>query len=282
MKVMIFGSAGMAGHVIYKYLESTGDYNLLGVSRKEVAGIKSAEYNIETDYVECNWLIDEYKPDVIINCIGVLVKASQDDPTRAIFVNSFWPHFLEDACRRNNCRLIHLSTDCVFDGSAGPYAETAAPTEKNWYGRSKMLGEVINDKDLTIRLSIIGPELKKDGTSLFEWFMRQTGEVSGYINVIWNGITTLELAKQIHKILKTKLTGLYHLGTEIPIAKGELLMLIQNTWAKTDVNIKPTICSTSQNKSLLNNRINEYVPGIPDYPDQLIELKEFYSNLKWE
>jgi dTDP-4-dehydrorhamnose reductase len=276
MKVVILGSSGMLGHVLYRYLESTGKYNLMGVSREQAPGIKSAQFNIETDFVECAWFLEEYKPDVVINCIGVLVQASKDDPTRAVFVNSFWPHFLEDTCRDMKCRLIHISTDCVFDGNAGPYNETDCPTERNWYGRSKALGEVINGKDLTIRTSIIGPELKKNGTGLFEWFMRQTGEVSGYVNVLWNGVTTLELAKQIHTILETNLTGLYHLGANIPIAKGELLMLIQNTWAKTDVTIKPTICSVSQSKVLLNNRIDDYLAEIPEYHVQLEELKKFY------
>jgi dTDP-4-dehydrorhamnose reductase len=278
-KILICGSSGMAGHMVYKYLETTGKYDLLGMSRTIEDGIKSESFDIEDDLVECvEQCICQFKPDVIINCIGILVKASQDDPARAVFINSFWPHVLEDVSREMGCRLIHISTDCIFDGIKGPYNENDLPTEKNWYGRSKALGEVANSKDLTIRTSIIGPELKDDGTGLFEWFMKQTGEVSGFINVMWNGITTLELAKQLDRIIDTNLSGVYHLITDIPIAKGELLVEIQRVFEHTSVKIKPTAASESRNKVLINNRIGEYLPGIPVYSVQLAELKEFQSN----
>jgi len=272
-KVVVLGSSGMAGHMVYKFLETTGKYNILGISRTQESGITSELFDIENDLVECVKFLSKYKPDVIINCIGVLVKSSQDDPTRAIFTNSFWPHVLEDVSRELNARLIHISTDCVFDGKNGPYSETDWPTEKNWYGRSKALGEIVNDRDLTIRTSIIGPELKDDGTGLFEWFMQQTGEVSGFTNVMWNGITTLELAKQIYRILDTNLTGLYHLVTDVPISKGDLLVAMQNIFGKTDVKINLTVNNNQRNKVLINNRIDEYDPKIPTYEIQLIELK---------
>jgi len=276
-KVVVFGSSGMAGHMVYKYLESLGEYDLMGISRTIVPEIKSESFDIESDFEECIDYLDQFKPDVIINCIGLLVKSCEEDPTRAIFVNSMWPHALENICQESGARLIHISSDCIFDGKQGPYTEQDWPTEKNWYGRTKSLGEVVNSKDLTIRTSIIGPELKDDGVGLFGWFMRQSGDVSGFINVMWNGITTLELAKQIHTILGSNLAGLYHLVTEIPIAKGELLTHIQNIWAKTDVEIKPT-SSVPSNKVLLNNRIGEYDPKIPMYAIQLEEMKDFYTS----
>jgi len=276
-KVLIFGSSGMAGHMIYNYLIRFPEmYDVLGISRVIHENIKSESFDIEDELIECAEFLSEYKPHIIINCIGLLVQPCQDDPTRAIFVNSFWPHVLEDASRELNTKLIHISTDCVFDGKNGPYNETSLPTETNWYGRSKAIGEIRNDKDLTIRTSIIGPELKDDGVGLFEWFMRQTGEISGFSNVAWNGITTLELAKQIHKIflLDFNLTGLYHLVTDVPIAKGDLLQTIQDVYGKTDVKINQVAASESRNKVLINNRTNEYNPNIPSYQIQLKELKE--------
>jgi dTDP-4-dehydrorhamnose reductase len=278
-KILIFGSSGMAGHMVYKFLESTNKYDLMGISRVQEPDIKSQIFDIEDELVECIEYVCQYKPDVIINCIGVLVKASNDDPTRAIFTNSFWPHVLESVSLELNSRLIHISTDCVFDGKNGPYNETDWPTEKNWYGRSKAMGEVVNDRDLTIRTSIIGPELKDDHTGLFEWFMQERGEVSGFVNVVWNGITTLELAKQIDKIIDIDLTGLYHLITEVPIAKGELLALMQKVFQNTAVKIKPTATNNPSNKVLLNNRITEYNPNIPIYQVQLEEMKEFYTKI---
>jgi len=277
-RVIIFGSSGMAGHMVYHYLNSFPEqYDVLGISRTIEEGIKSESFDIEDELIECAEFLSEYKPHIIINCIGLLVRPCQDDPTRAVFVNSFWPHVLEDASRELNAKVIHISTDCIFDGKNGPYDETACPTETNWYGRSKALGEIKNDKDLTIRTSIIGPELKDDGVGLFEWFMRQTGEVSGFSNVAWNGVTTLELAKQIHKILllDSNLAGLYHLVTDEPIVKGNLLQVIQDVYGKTDVKVHQTTAAEPRNKVLINNRKGEYNPEIPSYSVQLTELKEF-------
>lgn len=282
-RIVIFGSSGMAGHMVYHYLNSFPEmYDVLGISRVKHEGIMSESFDIEDELVECAEFLSEYKPHVIINCIGLLVQPCQDDPTRAIFVNSFWPHVLEDAGRELNAKVIHISTDCVFDGKNGPYTEATWPTETNWYGRSKALGEIKNDKDLTIRTSIIGPELNDDGVGLFGWFMRQTGEVSGFTNMAWNGVTTLELAKQIHKILLLdfNLAGLYHLVTDEPIAKGGLLQMIQVVFEKTDVKISLTEANEPRNKVLINSRKGEYDPGIPSYMRQLTELKEFSINLK--
>lgn len=275
-RIVVLGSSGMAGHMVYHYLNSMKDkYDVLGISRVEEPGIKSETFDVEDDLYEFVEFLTEYKPNVIINCIGLLVQPSQDDPTKAIFLNSFLPHLLEDMGASLNCKIVHISTDCIFDGTKGPYTEQDWPTEKNWYGRSKALGEIVNNKDLTLRTSIIGPELKDNGTGLFEWFMRQTGEVNGYINVLWNGITTLELAKQIDKILDTNLSGLYHLTPDTSVSKGDLLLLIQKVWRKEDVTITPCYHSEAKNKILLNNRKEEYNPAIPTYVDQLNALRQW-------
>jgi len=275
-KVVVLGSSGMAGHMIYSYLNSFPEkYDVLGISRIEEPGIRSKQFDVESDIYEFIEFLSEYDPHVIINCIGVLVKPSQDDPSRAIFVNSCLPHLLEDLGKFMKTRIVHISTDCVFDGKNGPYKEDDLPTERNWYGRSKALGEIVNDKDITLRTSIIGPELKGEGTGLFEWFMRQEGEVTGYSNARWNGITTLELAKQIDRVLDTNFVGLYHLTTDIPISKGELLKIIQEVWQKDNVTIDLKPASEAQVKVLLNNRKVEYDPGIPEYRIQLLELKQW-------
>ena len=272
-KVAVVGSSGMAGHMIYKYLESLEKYQLIGIARTTVPTINSASFDVEEDMAGCTEYLIQQKPDVIINCMGVLIQASQKDPVRAIFINSCLPHLLEDTGKFIGAKIIHISTDCIFDGKSGPYMETDWPTESNWYGRSKALGEINNDKDLTIRTSIIGPELKADGTGLFKWFMGQTGEVSGYSNVLWNGITTLELATQIDKILDTNLTGVYHLTTDIPISKCDLLTTIKEVFKKTDVEVKPVPAPEERNKVLINSRKQEYDPSIPSYLVQLQELK---------
>lgn len=157
-----------------------------------------------------NVIIKE-KPDVIINCIGALIKESEEHPDRAVFINSFFPHYLARLGNELNFKLIHLSTDCVFSGEKGDYSETDFKDGKDFYAQTKALGEIINGDHLTFRTSFIGPEMKERGTGLFHWFMTQNGKVYGYSRVYWTGITTLELAKAIDRAIEKNLKSLYHL-----------------------------------------------------------------------
>jgi dTDP-4-dehydrorhamnose reductase len=277
-KVVILGSTGMVGHMVYQYLESLNKYDLLGVSRMEAQGIKNKLFDVEENLKEFLTFLCMYKPDVVINCIGLLVQSSQKNPSKAIFLNSLLPHLLKDICTTINSKLIHISTDCLFDGRNGPYTENDLPTERNWYGRSKALGEVMGGRILTLRTSIIGPELKSNGSGLFEWFMGQKGEIEGYTKVYWNGITTLELAKQIDKLLNNNLENIYNLTSSFSISKYDLLVLIKRIWFRNDVNIIVN-SNIESNKTLLNNRIEEYDPQIPSYEVQLEELKNFNRSL---
>jgi len=272
MKILILGSRGMAGHTIYDYLKSLNKYEIVTMART------NADYNFDIIESPQNILdiIKDNQYDIIINCIGLLVKASEDCPAEAIYVNSYFSHLLEEVGKITGVKIIHLSTDCVNDGSKGSYLETDTPTETSWYGRTKAMGELKNNKDLTLRLSIIGDELK-EGTGLFEWFMRQKGDIKGYSNVLWNGITTLELAKQIDKIinLPNSLTGLYHLAPSFNISKYDLLCLIKEIFEKEiAIGSDPTVI---QDKTLHNSRTFEYNPLIPSYEQQLTEMKEWLS-----
>ncbi len=273
MKILILGSRGMAGHTICDYLKSLNKYEIVTVART------NADYNFDIIENPQNILdiIKDNQYDIIINCIGLLVKASENCPAEAIYVNSYFPHLLEEITKDTQTKIIHLSTDCVFDGRYGDYKENETVTETNMYGRTKSMGELNNSKNLTLRLSIIGDEEKSNGVGLFEWFMRQKGDIKGYSNVLWNGITCLELAKQIDKIinLPNSLTGLYHLAPSFNITKYDLLCLIKEIFEKEiAVGSDPTVI---QDKTLHNSRTFEYNPLIPSYEQQLTEMKEWLS-----
>ena len=163
----------------------------------------------------------------------------------------------------------------MFDGKDGHYAETDAHTEMNAYGRSKSLGEVNNSKDITFRMSIIGPELK-NGTGLLDWVRTNpANELPGWDNAWWNGITTLQLAKCIDRYIRNPtITGIYHVvSNSVNINKYELLCLINNVY-----NLDKTVVRTSGpkdiNKILVDTR-HEFDFGIPDYRTQLAELRDF-------
>ena len=274
MKILVIGSNGMAGHVITKYLRDQGyvvetaarNNALFSINIEETQVVQKFLQEISNDY------------DYIINCIGLLVKDSNDRPDRAAIINSWFPHAVENAIKESKTRLIHLSTDCVFDGEKGNYIESDLHTEMNAYGSSKSLGEVNNTKDITFRMSIIGPEVKENGTGLFNWMMKNKEDnLPGWENAWWNGITTLQLAKCIEQYInEPKISGVYHLvNNNNKINKYELLCKINEIF-----NLKKTIIKTqgpkSVNKILINTR-TDFNFEIDNYDQQLLRLRDFIN-----
>lgn len=267
MKILVLGSNGMAGHMITRYLKGK-DYDVETVARSNATYV----YDIEKKKPDFLYAIN---PDFIINCIGVLVQESETYPSRAIYVNSWFPHYLEDMFANTTTRIIHLSTDCVFNGGLGNYLESDIPNEMSMYGRSKAFGELNNTKDITFRTSIIGPDLKKNVTGLFNWFINTTQKtVPGYYNAYWNGMTTLQLAKNIvTHIENPKISGIYHLvNNHVNCSKYELLCNI-NSIFELNKKIFSTKHTKFSNKILYNS--SDYKFDIPTYDVQLRELYTF-------
>ena len=272
MKILVLGSNGMAGHIITKYMLLQG-HEVTTFARSNADIIKDVE-NQEEIVSFFNAHKGTY--DFIINCIGLLVKDSIDRPDRAAIINGWFPHVIETIIKNSHTKLIHLSTDCVFDGQQGNYIEADTHTETNFYGRSKSYGEINNDKDITFRMSIIGTEIKTNGTGLLNWVLNnKETELSGWENALWNGMTTLQLAKSIHTYIKNPtITGVYHLvNNEVSINKYELLCKINETFNLNKI-IKKVQGPKSVNKILVDTR-KEFDVEIPNYDIQLKELKEF-------
>jgi dTDP-4-dehydrorhamnose reductase len=271
MKVMVIGANGMAGHVVTKYLKQQGH-------TVDTAARSHADMVIDIERINPRdaffALLHDY--DFVVNCVGLLVKASIDRPDRAAVVNSWFPQYLELQLKNTNTKLVHLSTDCVFDGTKGEYVEDDVHTEMNAYGRSKSLGEVNNHKDVTFRMSIIGPEIKPTGTGLLNWFLTTNlSELSGWENAWWNGITTLQLAKCIDQHINNPvITGVYHLvNNDNKINKYDLLCKINDVY-QLGKKIVPTVGPKTINKILVDTR-SEIDFGIPDYYTQLQQLRDF-------
>jgi dTDP-4-dehydrorhamnose reductase len=269
MKVLVIGANGMAGHVITRYLTQQG-HAVTTLARSNADVVMNIENFLEVQ--QLSDLSDNF--NYVINCIGLLVKDSNDRPDRAALINGWFPHWLEETFSHSKTRVVHLSTDCVFDGNKGNYVESDTHTETNWYGKSKSLGELNNTKDITFRMSIIGPEIKSNGTGLFNWIVSNTQhELPGWDNAWWNGITTLELAKCIEKyMLDPVVAGVYHVvNNENKISKFELLSKINNIY-QLDKTILRMQGPKSVNKILIDTR-KEFDFGIPDYDTMLSELK---------
>lgn len=267
-KVVVLGSKGMAGHIMAEVLDATGEYEVFGAARQN--GNYVDEILDVTDANSLKSYLEKVRPSFVINCVGALVSQSKNDVSTAILLNSFLPNFLSKVGNELDYKLIHISTDCVFSGKDGQYTEDSYRDGDDNYARSKTLGEVINDKDLTIRTSIIGPEIKTDGTGLLDWFLKQEGTISGYTQAYWSGVTTLELAKATLAFLKQDMTGLYQLCPNDKISKFELLKLFSKIWNK-QITIEPYENYTVD-KSLVCTR-TDFQYATPEFEKMLIETK---------
>lgn len=265
MRVTVLGAGGMAGHVVVEYLKQQGH---------SVSAITRAELDVE-NIAQVSTFFDSLDTDFVVNCVGLLVKPCIDRPDQAAIVNSWLPHYIEHRLKDTQTRLVHLSTDCVFDGSRGNYIETDVHTETNAYGRSKSFGEVNNSKDITFRMSIIGPEIK-NGTGLLHWAVSNTdATLPGWENAWWNGITTLELARCINLYINDpKISGIYHLvNNNNCINKYDLLCKINHVY-QLGKTIVATQGPKNINKVLVDTR-QEFDFAIPDYDQQLQQLRKF-------
>lgn len=249
-RILIIGATGMLGHMVHNYMESLGTYELFNSVYRTPLNDKSIVCDVKDQKAVAD-LIEQVRPNVVINCVGALVQESKENPVSAIYLNALFPHILKDLCNSNQAKLIHVSTDCVFSGKKGSYSEDDFRDADDVYGRSKALGEIFDAPHCTLRTSIIGPELK-DGTGLFNWFMKQEGEVKGFTNAYWSGVTTLELAKAIHKTIQNDLHGIFHVTNGQKISKYDLLKLF-NLLRDTPVIINQNeeyVADKSLNKTL--------------------------------
>lgn len=271
MKILILGASGMAGHIITLYFKEQG-YEVTGFTRRPVDYCKNIIGDaMNTADVKAALESDDY--DVVINCIGILNQFAEDNKSAAVFLNGFLPHFVADTLRGKKARLIHMSTDCVFAGNTGPYYEDHFPDGKTFYDRSKAIGEVDDDRNLTFRNSIIGPDPNENGIGLFNWFMKQSGTVGGYTGAIWTGVTTLTLAKAMDCAIKENLTGLYNLVNNESIAKFDLLKLFNKYFRDNGIDIQPND-KLQLDKSLRRKR-EDFGFVVPTYEQQIKEMQEW-------
>ena len=220
--------------------------------------------------------IAESRPDIIINCVGVVKQLkSAYDPLVSLPLNSILPHRLARFAQVAGARLVHISTDCVFTGSKGDYREDDVPDAVDLYGRSKLLGEVDYPNAITLRTSIIGPELRSNPTGLVGWFLTQSGKVRGFKRAVFSGFPTVTLARIIRDTIlpRPDLHGMYHVSAE-PIDKFTLLSLVRDAWGK-DIVIEADE-TVAIDRSLNSDRFRAAVGFTPrPWPELVAEMRDF-------
>lgn len=268
MKILVMGSNGMAGHMITHYLSEIG-HDITALARK-----RHKNYNtivgdaMDRDFIYSVIVRGQY--DAIVNCIGMLNLGCEVKKADAIYINSYLPHFIAESLAGRKTKFIHISTDCVFSGKTGKYFENSFKDGCSFYDRTKALGEIDDDKNVTFRNSIIGPEQNIEGIGLMNWFLQSDKEVMGYRNTIWSGVTTIVLAQAIECAIKTNLCGIYHLVNNFYISKFDLLQLMNEHIREKKIDIVADdkyICDKS-----LNNTRTDFPFEVPNYKDMIIEL----------
>jgi dTDP-4-dehydrorhamnose reductase len=234
MKVLVFGGTGVIGKQIVSSLSSNG-LDVTSVSR----GIISCEENIpKIKYIksdlsrasddELTSLMSEHS--YLVNAAGVVKQrispTNYSTQLEAVILNSELPFRLASLSEIVPIRILHITTDCVFNGLTGNYDENSSHSALDIYGKSKSLGEVRGDNIFNIRCSVIGPD--STSLSLAGWVRCQevNARVIGYLNHFWNGITTYSLSKIVLGFIES---GYWKSGTQhlIPVDSWTKFKLVQ-------------------------------------------------------
>lgn len=251
MKILVTGATGMLGREVVKQAEVQYDVDARSHSDLDIQDIEIFRK-----------IIIAVKPDIVINCAGIVKGREDVEAQEVVNINAKAPIKMAMECEKLNIRMIQISTDHVFRGD-GIKNERDLPNATDNYGKSKAEGELIGDGHLTIRCSFIG--LGKRG--LLNWLMHEEGDIFGYRNVQWNGLTVNYAVKQILQLALTDLEGIIHIfGRDTN--KYKLLVAANNVFGLKK-NIIPV------NKPVADFRLRTVMPfmlAVPVIEEQLKEL----------
>lgn len=284
MRILILGGNGMIGHKMYQIISKVNVDTWVTLRNDLSTYFFSDIYNNNkvidnidlTDFKNLLNTLNNVKPDIILNACGITIRRGLEEIiSNTILLNSALPHFLNEWVSKNNKRLIHFSTDCVFSGKRGDYLDTDIKDAYDLYGTTKSLGEIVDSKfAITLRGSMIGRELENK-TELFEWFLQQNNKkIKGFSEVIYAGITTVKMAEIVLRLIKfyPNLSGIYNISSK-SISKYDLLKMCNEYFAINS--IIEIDNSYKSNKNLISDKFFIEI-GIekPNWTDLIRQLKD--------
>lgn len=291
MRILILGGSGMLGHRLFLHLRERHEVKVTLCQSESVYmeftlfNRENSFYNVDArDVDRLLELMITFKPDAVVNCIGIVKQRSDaNESIPCLEINSILPHRLALLCSAVNTRLIHLSTDCVFSGKKGRYKEDDSPDPVDLYGWSKLLGEIKKNGCITLRTSMIGPELyRKNG--LLEWFLAQNARIKGYKKALFSGFTTIELSRIIEKIVTDypNAHGVYHVSAE-PITKYDLLEMIRERLGLSVIIVEDVevAIDRSLDSSRFREEFNYQPPTWEEMLDELCDILDDRNNFYW-
>jgi dTDP-4-dehydrorhamnose reductase len=232
----------------------------------------------------------------IVNAVGITKPYAHDqnaaEVENAIRINSVFPYELSAAAKEGGATVLQIATDCVYSGQKGAYSENDPHDALDVYGKTKSLGETLHPDTQCIRCSIIGPEM---GTRnyLFEWFRSQPlgGEIKGFVNHQWNGVTTFHFGKLCAGMIKSSIT-LPHVQHAVPtgtISKYELLKCFAEQFDRRDIKITPVSAAAVVDRTLstANDEPNSVLwqaagyDSPPTVLEMVSELAKFMQTGTW-
>lgn len=270
-EVLVLGGAGMAGYVIAAYFKEHG-YNVTIFDKTTVDGFNCVVGSAkDTELLKKILLAKPYA--AVLNCIGLLNRACDEYRCDAAYLNGYLPHLLAETFENSKTKVIHISSDCVFSGNKNEaYNESEQPDAADNYGKTKAVGEIDNNKDLTFRTSIIGPDRLPQKNGLLNWFVQQD-EVTGFTKTIWSGVSTITLARAMLKAVECDISGIYHLVNNEYISKYELLKLFNKHFGNGKVKIN---CGEGiESKKVLVNTRKDFDFVVPRYENMVEECAEW-------
>jgi len=283
VNVLVLGAAGMLGHTVLRSFAADPQYAVFGTVRS-TRSAQSLPADLQQQLI-CSGdaqdidglhrVFDRVQPGLVINCVGVVKQlAGAGDVLTTLPINALLPHRLLKLCKAGGARLVHISTDCVFSGAKGMYREEDVADARDLYGISKLLGEVDDVGAVTLRTSIVGPELA-GAHGLLGWFLGQRGRVKGFTRAIFSGLPTVELARVIREFVipEKQLRGLYHVSSA-PISKYELLRLVAPVYGMSiEIEPDPQLVIDRSLDSTRFRKLTGYQP--PDWPELVRRMHHF-------
>jgi len=288
MRILILGVSGMIGHQLWRALAARHE-DIVGalhgrretLARHALFDARVVEDFEAADFESVNKMLDDLRPAVIVNCLGITKRKPEAGDTAKMFaVNARFPHRLARWAAQNHARVIHFSTDCVFDGADGNYTERSVVTAPDLYGQTKFFGELDYDHCLTVRTSMIGRELTGH-TELLEWFLAQGGKrIRGYRHALYSGLTTLAMAGIIQRLIQDhpNLGGRYQVAGPV-ISKYDLLVQLREAF-QLDVEIEPDEafhCDRTLQSRKFTEATGITVPGWTEMIAALARDRDFYD-----
>jgi dTDP-4-dehydrorhamnose reductase len=283
LKVLIIGGGGMLGHRLFAHLRPSHDTRVTlhrGVADYSKYGL----FDRETAYPDVDAadtdrlfsIVSEFRPEAIVNCVGIVKQLSiAKESIPSLEVNALLPHRLALIARSVGARVVHFSTDCVFSGRRGNYAETDMPDPEDLYGRTKLLGELDQDGCITLRTSLIGHELERK-TSLLEWFLAQKARIRGFRKAVFSGFTTIEAARIVETLIvrHPEASGVWHVSSD-PIDKYTLLNLIKKHYGlDTEIEVDDEFhCDRSLNSARFRERFQYSPPRWESMIEEMSKLR---------